>query len=148
MNCAPAVSNDGSTVYFAVSSGDSTGGYLVALNSTTLATVARVRLKDPSTGLDAKLLDDSSASPTIGPDGDVYYGVFESSCCSNDDRGWMLHFNAALSQSKLPGTFGWVTTASVVPASLVASYQGHFVLPALHQVQQLSRRWTGRQRPE
>ena len=129
MNCAPAVSNDGSRVYFAVSEGplgtnQSNGGYLVALNSTTLAPVARIRLKDPETGLDAELLDDSSASPTVGPDGDVYYGVFESSCCSNDDRGWLLHFDSNLAVVKTPGAFGWDTTASVVPAASVASYHG------------------------
>lgn len=124
MNCAPAVSNDGSTLYFGVSEGNSTGGYLVSVNSTTLAPVGRVRLKDPSTGQDAMLLDDSSASPTVGPDGDVYYGVLESTCCLNDDRGWLLHFDRTLTQTKTPGAFGWDTTASVVPANLVPSYQG------------------------
>ena len=124
MNCAPAVSNDGTTLYFGVSEGNATGGYLVAVNSTSLAPIARVRLKDPETGQDAELLDDSSASPTVGPDGDVYYGVLESTCCSNDDRGWLLHFNAGLTEMKTPGAFGWDTTASVVPASLVASYHG------------------------
>jgi uncharacterized membrane protein len=121
MNCAPAVSNDGSTLYFGVSNG---GGYLVSVNSTTLAPIARIRLKDPETGLDALVMDDSSASPTVGPDGDVYYGVFESTCCTNDDRGWLLHFDAALANIKTPGAFGWDTTASVVPASLVPSYHG------------------------
>jgi Domain of unknown function DUF11 len=124
MNCAPAVSNDGTTLYFGVSEGNATGGYLVAVNSSTLAPMARVRLKDPETGLDALLLDDSSASPTVGPDGDVYYGVFESSCCTNDDRGWLTHFNSTLTQSKTPGLFGWDTTPSVVPAGLVPSYHG------------------------
>jgi len=129
LNCAPAVGNDGSTLYFAVSDGpagmnNSTGGYLVSVNSTSLAPVARVRLKDPETGLDAIVMDDSSASPTVGPDGDVYYGVFESSCCTNDDRGWLLHFDAGLSHIKPPGAFGWDTTASVVPARLVPSYHG------------------------
>ena len=94
MNCAPAVSNDGTTLYFGVSEGNATGGYLVAVNSTTLAPIARLRLKDPQTGQDAELLDDSSASPTVGPDGDVYYGVLESRAACNDDRGWLLHFIA------------------------------------------------------
>jgi uncharacterized protein (TIGR03437 family) len=128
LNCAPAVSNDGSTLYFGVSEGPvgqgSSAGYLVAVNSTTLAPVARMRLTDPETGSAALVMDESSASPTVGPDGDVYYGVFESACCSNDDRGWLLHFDAALTQKKTPGAFGWDTTASVVPASLVASYSG------------------------
>ena len=124
MNCAPAISRDGATVYVGVSGGNGTGGYLVALNSSTLAPVARARLTDPETHLDALLLDDSSASPTVGPDGDVYYGALESSCCGNDDRGWLLHFDSTLAQVKTPGAFGWDTTASVVPAQLVPSYHG------------------------
>jgi uncharacterized repeat protein (TIGR01451 family) len=127
-NCAPALSNDGSTLYFGVSEGPvgqgSSPGYLVSVNSTTLGSLAHVRLIDPSSGNDAEVLDDSSASPTVGPDGDVYYGVFESQCCINDDRGWMLHFDATLAHTKTPGAFGWDTTASVVPAALVPSYTG------------------------
>ena len=130
LNCAPAVSNDSLALYFAVSNGPvgtgDTGdyGYLVEVNSSTLAPIAQVRLKDPETGDDALLLDDSSASPTVGPDGDVYYGVFESVCCNNDDRGWLLHFDKNLTTVKIPGAFGWDTTPSVVPAGLVASYNG------------------------
>ena len=128
MNCAPALSNDGSTLYFGVSEGPvgqgSSPGYLVSVNSTTLAPIARVRLIDPSSGDDAQVLDDSSASPTVGPDGDVYYGVFESECCINDDRGWLLHFDSTLTVVKTPGAFGWDTTPSVVPATLVPSYSG------------------------
>jgi hypothetical protein len=36
----------------------------------------------------------------------------------------LLHFNAALSQLKTPGAFGWDTTASIVPASALPSYSG------------------------
>jgi hypothetical protein len=123
MNCAPAISSDGGTLYIAVSNG--AAGYLVSLASATLAPIAQVRLKDPKSGLDATLTNNSSASPTIGPDGDVYYGVLENPCCKeNHDRGFMLHFNAALSQLKIPGAFGWDDTASVVPASMVPSYTG------------------------
>jgi hypothetical protein len=124
LSCTPALSNDGLTLYFAVSSGGSSGGYLVSVNSSSLQPMAHVRLIDPETAQDAKVLDVSSASPTVGPDGDVYYGVFETSCCSNHDRGWLLHFNGSLSQTKTPGAFGWDTTASVVPANLVSSYHG------------------------
>jgi hypothetical protein len=113
---------DRTTLYIAVS--NQIGGYLVALNSTTLAPVARVQLKDPKSGKDASLSDDSSASPTAGPDGDVYYGVLENPPGENGGRGWMLHFNAALSETKTPGAFGWDDTASVVPASMVTSYTG------------------------
>ena len=127
-NCAPAVSIDGSTLYFAVSEGPPAqsfkGGYLVSVNSTTLAPTARVRLTDPHTGDDAIVSDDGSASPTIGPDNDVYYGVLESGETTNDDRGWLLHFDRTLTVSKTPGAFGWDDTASVVPAYLVPSYTG------------------------
>jgi len=35
-----------------------------------------------------------------------------------------LHYNRDLSKTKIPGSFGWDDTASVVPASLVPSYSG------------------------
>jgi hypothetical protein len=60
----------------------------------------------------------------VGPDGDVYFGVLESGFGSNHLRGWMLHFDGALSQVKTPGAFGWDDTASVVPSSAVPSYTG------------------------
>ena len=34
------------------------------------------------------------------------------------------HFDKTLGTSKIPGAFGWDTTASIVPRSLVPSYQG------------------------
>ena len=125
LNCAPALSNDQTTLYVAVSDGVEFGaGYLAAADSVTLAPLAHVQLMDPRGGL-ATVSTDSSASPTVGPDGDVYYGVLETSCCSShNSRGWMLHFNAALTQAKIPGSFGWDDTASVVPSDLVPSYSG------------------------
>jgi hypothetical protein len=83
-----------------------------------------VRLTDPSSGLDALLDDAASATPTVGPDGDVYFGVLENPFPSHNNRGWLLHFNGNLSQTKVPGSFGWDDTASIVPASLVARYTG------------------------
>jgi hypothetical protein len=128
LNCAPALSRAETTLYFAVATNTATSsfgtGYLVSLNSTTLAPMTHVPLMDPRGGL-ATLTGDSSASPMVGPDGDVYYGVLENTCCrSHNDRGWMLHFNGTLTQSKTPGSFGWDDTASVVPANLVPSYSG------------------------
>jgi hypothetical protein len=37
----------------------------------------------------------------------------------------MLHYNATLTTTKIPGAFGWDDSASVVPAALVPSYKGH-----------------------
>lgn len=124
MSCAPALSPDGKTLYVAVSSGDFGYGYLLALNSNTLAVINSVLLTDPSSGFAATMTDESSASPTVGPDGDVYYGVLESPFPLHNDRGWLLHFNSDLSQQKIPGSFGWDDTPSIVDASLVASYHG------------------------
>jgi hypothetical protein len=133
MNAAPALSPDQQTLYIAVNSVDvnpggySTGaqyGYLLALDSTTLAVKGSQYLYDPSTKGAAYVSDDASASPSVGPDGDVYYGVLESDIPSHNDRGWLLHFDAALSQVKIPGSFGWDDTASIVPASMVPSYKG------------------------
>jgi hypothetical protein len=124
MSCAPALSNDGSALYVAVSSGGWGHGYLLELNSTTLAVLNKVPLIDPSSGQDAIVIDESSAAPTVGPDGDVYYGVLENPFPDHNDRGWLLHFSSDLTQTKLPGSFGWDDTASIVDASLVASYKG------------------------
>jgi Bacterial Ig-like domain (group 3)/RTX calcium-binding nonapeptide repeat (4 copies) len=126
-NCAPAVSNNGQTVYVAVNRGTSgftSTGALVALDSTTLAVQRRVALADPKSGSAAWLPDLGTASPTVGPDGDVYFGVLENPFPQNHDRGWLLHFSGDLTTAKIPGAFGWDDTASVVPASMVPSYQG------------------------
>jgi hypothetical protein len=124
MNCTPTLSNDHRTLYFAVSSGSRGRGYLVSVNSATLAPVSRVRLVDPRNGQDAVILDDGSATPTVGPDDDVFYGVLENPADSNHHRGWLLHFDRSLTEIKMPGVFGWDTTVSVVPSTLVPSYRG------------------------
>jgi hypothetical protein len=122
MNCAPAISADGTTLYITVS--DGSAGYLLALDSTTLATKASAALNDPSSGQPALISDLSTASPTIGPDGDVYYGVLENPFPDHNDRGWLLHFDATLATLKTPGSFGWDDTVSVVPAAAVPHYKG------------------------
>ena len=124
MSCAPALSHDGNTLYVATTNANAGYGYLLALNSTTLAVVNKVRLKDPSSSQDALIFDASSATPTVGPDGDVYFGVIENPFPNHNDRGWLLHFSGDLSQKKIPGSFGWDDTASIVPASMVPSYTG------------------------
>ena len=122
MSCAPALSQDGSLLYVAVD--DGSYGYLLALNSSTLALENRVRLIDPSSGQNAIIFNASSAAPTVGPDGDVYFGVIENPFPNHNDRGWLLHFNSTLTQTKIPGSFGWDDTPSIVPASMVPSYHG------------------------
>jgi hypothetical protein len=124
MNSAPALTADGATLYVAVSNAQQRG-YLLALDSATLATIARASLLDPASGAAARIPGDGTASPTVGPDGDVYFGVLEAAQGANNSRGWLLHFDAALSQAKVPGAFGWDDTATIVPASAVPSYAGN-----------------------
>jgi hypothetical protein len=127
MNSSPALSNDGATLYVAVNSlatGGPQKGYLAALDSTTLAVKARVLLVDPLEGTPASVDDNGTASPTVGPDGQVYFGVEETIAGTHNGRGWLLHFDAALGTSSAPGGFGWDITPSVVPASMVPGYAG------------------------
>jgi hypothetical protein len=131
MNCAPAVSPDGRTLYVVVNTArlvnQVQSGYLVALDASTLAVRARVPLRDPGSAggsAPARISDNSTASPTVGPDGKVYIGVLENLSGSHNGRGWLLQFNAVLGSGGVPGGFGWDDTASVVPASMVASYNG------------------------
>ncbi|HEX4157292.1 MAG TPA: hypothetical protein VHY79_02360 [Rhizomicrobium sp.] len=121
MNCAPAISADGSTVYIAVSDGGS--GFLLGLDATTLADKYKAQLIDPETKENAAILDDSSAAPTIGPDGSVYYGVVESSG-EHNCRGWLLAFSGDLTKENTPGSFGWDDTVSIVPASALGQKAG------------------------
>jgi hypothetical protein len=121
MNCAPAISADGSTVYIAVSNGSA--GYLLGLDATTLAPKYSARLRDPVTKEDATIYDDSSATPTIGPDGDVYYGVLDGGEGHNC-RGWLLAFSSDLNTVNTPGSFGWDNTVAIVPARAVPQYHG------------------------
>ena len=130
-NCAPAVSEDGLSVYVAVnnvaatSAGSFGDGYLCKVRGSDLNRVSSVFLNDPRPGVGAaNMTDDSTASPTIGPNGDVFYGVLEGNFPSNHDRGWMLHFSGDLAATKIPGAFGWDDTASIVPSSAVPSYTG------------------------
>jgi hypothetical protein len=123
MNSAPAMANDGNSVYIAVSSAAGQG-YLLRVDAASLAVLSRVALVDPSTGTPSRITGDSTSSPVVGPDGDVYFGVLEPTRGAHNGRGWLLHFNAALDQSKLPGSFGWDNTPSIVPASAVPSYTG------------------------
>ena len=127
MNCAPAISIDGGTVYIAVNRGSTTAtqrGFLLALDTTTLATRAKVGLVDPNTLALARISDDGTSSPVIGPDGRVFYGVLEAQFPTHNARGWLLQFDAMLNPVGVPGSFGWDISPSVIPASMVPSYTG------------------------
>jgi len=100
-------------------------GALLALDSATLATRGQVPLRDPATGGLAWISDDGTSSPTVGPDGDVYFGVLEANPPAHNFRGWLLHFDATLNRVGTPGSFGWDDTASIVPASMVPGYSGN-----------------------
>ena len=123
-NSAPALSIDESTVYVVAkqSTGWSYNGYLLGLDSTTLTNKYRVLLKDPRSGRNAGILDDSTASPMVAPDGDVYLGVFSNP--DNGSRGFLLRFSGDLSVTKTPGGFGWDYTPAFVPSSVVPNYTG------------------------
>lgn len=127
LNCAPALSIDGATVYIAANrgaTGTTQNGVLLALDSTTLATRASVALIDPYLGGPARLSDDGTATPVVGPDGRVFYGVLERTFGTHNARGWLLQFDAALNPVGVPGSFGWDVSPSVIPASMVPSYTG------------------------
>ncbi|MFS8085272.1 MAG: Ig-like domain repeat protein, partial [Acidobacteriota bacterium] len=119
-NVAPALSNDGSTVYTVVKAA-SNYAYLLGLDATTLATKYAVFLRDPRNGNGATVPEDGTASPMVAPDGDVYFGVLAPNTGS---RGFLLRFSGDLSTTKTPGGFGWDYTPGIVPASAVPSYSG------------------------
>jgi Bacterial Ig-like domain (group 3)/Right handed beta helix region len=121
---APALSNDGSILYVSVNESGNYYGYVLGLDSTTLATRYQVFLKDPRNhnANNAGLLDVSTATPMVAPDGSVFYGVFGNPY--NGSRGFLLHFSADLATEYIPGAFGWDDTASIVPTSMVPSYHG------------------------
>jgi hypothetical protein len=131
-NCAPALSLSGGSVYVVVNrtnilgvgAAPISGSYLLRLNSQNLKTLDKVRLRDPMNNADANISDAATSSPTVGPNGDVFFGILDYPQNSNHDRGWLLHFNFDLSKQMTPGDFGWDDTASIVPAAMVKSYHG------------------------
>jgi hypothetical protein len=123
-NSAPALSNDETTLYVVTKNlSTDSSAYLVGLDSTTLLPKHwRVLLNDPRTGTGATIIDDGTASPTVAPDNDVFFGILDTGGVGS--RGFLLHFNSDLTIEKIPGGFGWDYTPAIVPASMVPSYQG------------------------
>jgi hypothetical protein len=113
-NCAPALSTDGATLYVPVKAATSGYAYLLGLDSVTLTTKFRVFLRDPRNGLNASVLDISTASPLVGPDGDVFFGVIAIRAMARGDS--LLHFSANLQTNKLP-RLRLGNTAAIVPAN-------------------------------
>lgn len=129
MNAAPALSPDGQYAYFALTNSGGSNGFLAKIDVATGKPVASIQLMDPSVpGGGAQLIDQSSGSPMVGPDGHVFMGVF--GYYWRESHGWMLQFDSNLKQTNSAGkrlavgAFGWDDTASVVPRALVASYKG------------------------
>jgi hypothetical protein len=123
-NSAPALSNDGNTLYaLAKSATTNSYGYLLGLDSLTLATKYKTILKDPRNGNYATISEDSTASPMVASDNDVYIGVLGNP--GDSSRGFLLHFSGDLTVEKLPGAFGWDSTPAVVPSAMVPSYAGN-----------------------
>ena len=61
---APALSNDQTTLYVVVKRANTEAyGYLLGLDTTTLATKYKVFLRDPRNNNNAQILDDGTASP-------------------------------------------------------------------------------------
>jgi hypothetical protein len=118
-NSAPALSNDGATLYVCVKGTNSDSvSYLVGLDPMTLATKYRVQLVSPGPGA-LSILDNSTASPVVGPDGDVFFGVY-----GNFGHGYGLHFSPDLSTQMPPAAFGWDNTLAIVPTNMIPTYSG------------------------
>jgi hypothetical protein len=124
-NSAPALSNDEQTLYVVVKAGTTNAyAYLLGLDAQTLQTKFKVFLKDPRNNRinNASVGDDSTASPMVAPDGDVYFGVQANP--NNGSRGFLLRFSGDLTVEKTPGGFGWDSTPAIVPASMAPLYHG------------------------
>jgi hypothetical protein len=125
-NAAPALSNDGSQVYFTMVGN---GGFLAEFSTSYLSLTHSVHMADPTTpGAWAVILNESSAAPMVGPDGHVFMGVFRNNW--GESHGILLQYDQNLNpknaagQTWAPGAFGWDDTPSIVPSSIVPSYKG------------------------
>ena len=124
LSSAMALSNDETTIYtYVIGASNNTNTYLLGLSTADLSTKYKVKMLDPRmNGNGAQIIDQSTASPMVGPDGDVYAPAFAFPY--NGSRGFMNHYSGDLTVTKTPGAFGWDFTPGVVPASMVPSYHG------------------------
>ena len=122
LNCAPAIRD--SVVYAVFKKASGSEGVIVGLGARNLNPVYKATLLDPRNGGAAYVDDEGTSCPSIGEDGDVYFGVLENPFGSHHYRGWLLHFDATLTQRKTPGSFGWDDTPSLVPKAVVPGYTG------------------------
>ena len=121
LNGAPAVANG---IAYAVFKNGGSDGMLVGIDLGTLKPKYKAVLSDPKNGGPSYVDEEGTACPTVGPDGDVYFGVLENPFGTHHYRGWLLHFNKTLTTPKTPSSFGWDDTPSIVPKALVPSYHG------------------------
>jgi len=122
LNAAPAIFRG--VLYAALKKSSGDDGALVGLDAKTLRPLYEAPLLDPRNGNAAYVDDDGTACPTVGPDGDVFFGVLENPFGSHHYRGWLLHFNRTLTVTETPGSFGWDDSASIIPTSMVTGYKG------------------------
>src|SRR5262249_27654784 len=141
LGSAPAVSNDGATVYVAVNNSSQYHPYLLGLSAVTLATQSKVFLTDPASGNAAGGIAISTSAPMVAPDGSVFFGVFGNP--TNGSRGYLLHFSADLTQTFAPGAFGWDDTPSIIPTSMVQSYHGTAPYLILSKYNNYAASWAG-----
>jgi outer membrane protein assembly factor BamB len=108
VNLAPAVSADGKTIYTAsFPHFDDLDGYLLAVNAD-LTPRWNASLTVDDGQIQGKIIDLSSASPVVLPDGSVLYGVLGA----ESDRGYMLKFSST-GQYLSNFDFGWDDTPAV-----------------------------------
>jgi len=108
VNLSPAVSADGKTIYTASAAHfDALDAYLLAVNSD-LTPQWQASLTVDNGSIEGAIVDLSSATPVVLPDGSVLYGVL----APGSDRGYMLKFSSS-GQYLAEFDFGWDDTPAV-----------------------------------
>ncbi len=108
VNVSPAISADGKTLYTSsVAHFADYDAYLIAVNSD-LTPQWHTSLSNLANGVTGIILDQSSATPVVLPDGNVVYGVL----VPDSSRGAMLKFTPS-GQYLTSFDFGWDDTPAV-----------------------------------